>query len=161
MAINNQSEVVGFSDLPGDSSGIPNFHAFLWTKKTGIQDLGTLPGDTYSEALGINEAGQIVGESFSASSARAFIWQNGIMTDLNTLIPPSSGLYLLYANDINDEGVIAGGACVLVSGGCGSSVPAYMATPTGSQRRASGHAVAKPAISPSLLRLLRQHAMMP
>ena len=101
-------------------------------------------------ASGINDAGQIVGESFSASSARAFIWQNGTMTDLNTLIPPSSGLYLLYANDINDRGTIAGGACVLVSGACGSSLPAYMATPNGRRSLEARH-VAAPTLSASLL----------
>jgi hypothetical protein len=68
---------------------------------------------------------------------------------------------LLYANDINDDGVIAGGSCVIVSGGCGSSVPAYMATPTGSLRSAGPHAVAKPVLPRSLLRLLRRRTMMP
>ncbi|HLX26669.1 MAG TPA: hypothetical protein VKR05_06725 [Candidatus Cybelea sp.] len=158
MAINDRGVIVGFSDLTGDSTGTPNFHAFLWTKKTGMQDLGTLPGDTYSEALGVNEAGQVVGESFSASSARAFIWQNGTMTDLNTLIPPSSGLYLLYANDVNDQGDIAGGACVVVSDACSSSQPAYVATPTGSAARVS-RAVKKPALPPALLRLLHRRAI--
>lgn len=159
MAINDRGVIVGFSDLTGDSTGTPNFHAFLWTKKTGMQDLGTLPGDTYSEALGVNEAGQVVGESFSASNARAFIWQNGTMTDLNTLIPPSSNLYLIFANDINDQGVIAGGACVIVSGACSSSDPAYMATPTGSTgvRRS----VTKPSLPQALIRLLRRRAMLP
>jgi probable HAF family extracellular repeat protein len=154
MAINSKGDVAGFSDLPGDQSGNPNFHAFLWTKRHGMQDLGTLPGDTFSEALGINEAGQVVGESFSASSARAFIWQNGTMTDLNTLIPPSSGLFLLYANDINDAGVIAGGACVLVSGACGSSVPAYMATPTGDAVRPGMRSAPHPMLPGSLRHLL-------
>lgn len=160
MAINDKGVIVGFSDLTGDSTGTPNFHAFLWTKKTGMQDLGTLAGDTYSEALGINEAGQVVGESFSASSARAFIWQNGTMTDLNTLIPPSSGLYLLFANDINDQGVIAGGACVVVSNACSSSQPAYMATPNGSPAGAV-RSVTKPRMPKALLRLLRRRAMLP
>jgi probable HAF family extracellular repeat protein len=159
MAINSNGEVVGFSDLPGDVSGNPNFHAFLWTKKTGMQDLGTLPGDTLSEALGINDAGQIVGESFNASSARAFIYENGKMTDLNTLIPPSSGLYLVFANDINDQGVIAGGACVLVSNACSSAAPAYTATPTGSAGRLQRPAM-RPRIPESLLRLLRRRAML-
>ncbi len=111
-AINNQGEVVGFSDLPGDESGVPNYHAFLWTKAHGIQDLGTLPGDVYSAAFGINEQGQIVGQSIGAgfATSRAFIWQNGKMTDLGTLIPPQSSLSLLYANDINDRGEIVGQA---------------------------------------------------
>jgi probable HAF family extracellular repeat protein len=137
MALNDNGEVVGFSDTSSNPSGAANFHAFLWTQRTGMTDLGVLPGDTYSEALGINESGTIVGVSYGASFAtsRAFIWQNGKMTDLNTLIPPSSSLYLLYANDINDQGVIAGGACVLVSGSCGTQLPAFMATPAGNASR--------------------------
>lgn len=127
-AINNQGQVVGFSDLPGDESGAPNYHAFLWTKAHGIQDLGTLPGDVYSAAFGINEQGQIVGQSISAgfASSRAFIWQNGKMTDLSTLIQSGSTLSPLYANDINDRGELVGQA---YDSGTGDT-PAFLATPT-------------------------------
>jgi hypothetical protein len=37
------------------------------------------------------------------------IWQNGKITDLNSLVPPGS-LPLVYAGDINDRGEITGGA---------------------------------------------------
>ena len=88
----NKGDVVGFSDLSGDQSGGPNFHAFLWTKSGGMNDLGTLPGDAYSEALGHQRGGadrrRFVRRSFSTS--RAFIWENGTMVDLNSLISPSS-----------------------------------------------------------------------
>ncbi len=48
-------------------------------------DLGTL-GGTWSEAYGINASGQIVGlSSVGPGSPHAFIWEDGIMTDLGTL----------------------------------------------------------------------------
>jgi probable HAF family extracellular repeat protein len=53
-----------------------------WT----IIDLGTLlEGATRSEAVGINNAGQVVGYGGNARDAGAFLWQNGVMTGLNTL----------------------------------------------------------------------------
>lgn len=40
-AINNRGEVIGTSDLPGDTT----FHGFLWTDSNGTKDLTTLKGD--------------------------------------------------------------------------------------------------------------------
>ncbi len=126
-AINNRGEIVGFSDLPGDQSGAPNFHAFLWTRDHGIRDLGALAGDAVSEALGINERGQIVGESCQAGFAncRAFLWEKGAMTDLNTLLAHGTALHLVYANDINNRGEITGGASDQNTG----DSPAFLAIP--------------------------------
>ena len=105
--INSRGEIIGFSDLAGDATG----HAFLWTRHHGMQDLGTLSGDVDSSALGINEEGQVTGASCDASgNCRAFLWENGVMTDLNTLVCAGTPLYLIYAGDINDHGEIAGGA---------------------------------------------------
>jgi probable HAF family extracellular repeat protein len=128
-AINNQGVVVGFSDLPGDSAASPNYQAFLWTKAGGMINLGTLSGDAMSIAWGINEQGQVAGQSINADgSSRAFVWQNGVMTDLNTLIAPGP-LSLVYANDINDLGEIVGGA---YNANTGNS-PAFMAVPLRTQ----------------------------
>lgn len=45
-------------------------------------DLGTL-GGTYSFAAAVNDRGQVVGISETASSERhAFFWEEGVMTDL-------------------------------------------------------------------------------
>jgi probable HAF family extracellular repeat protein len=122
--INNLGQVAGSSDLPGDNTG----HAFLWQKSTGMIDLGTLPGDFGSDADGINDLGQVVGGSWDAEgNDRAYLWQNGVMTDLNTLIPPDSPLYLIEASGtINDWGQIAGIALQISTG----ETHAFLATPT-------------------------------
>lgn len=114
MDISQAGNVTGFSDLPGDSVGSPNFNAFFWSKKSGLQNLHTLPGDSLSEGLGINDRDQVVGVSFPSS--HAFIWQNGTMTDLNTLVSGKSNLVLLAGQDINDSGVITGQAQDKTSG---------------------------------------------
>jgi probable HAF family extracellular repeat protein len=132
MALNNRGLIVGFSDLVGDQGGAnPNFHAFLWTQKTGMLDLKTLQGDAISEALGVNEQGQIVGVSYAAgfSNPRAFLYQNGKMVDMNMLVDGNSPLYLQVAQEINDLGVIVGQGCV--PGNCSATSPsiAFVAIP--------------------------------
>jgi probable HAF family extracellular repeat protein len=78
-------------------------------------DLGTLPGDTSSNAYSVNSRGQVVGTSEDRAhmligvGEHAFLWEsNGPMVDLNTLIPAGSSLELTYAVAINDRGEIAG-----------------------------------------------------
>jgi probable HAF family extracellular repeat protein len=112
-AINNQREVVGQSNLPGDGTT----DAFLW--RNGVMtDLGTLPGDVGSNALGINDRTQVVGASSidACCDNRAFLWQGGVMTDLNTLIPAESPWFLTEADSINARGEIVGGAYNLITG---------------------------------------------
>jgi probable HAF family extracellular repeat protein len=134
MAINHRGDtIVGFSDLPGDVVGgvlSPNFHAFVWTEKTGkMTDIGVLPGDSLSEALDVNDQGQVVGVSLP--SFHAFIYENGKMFDLNSFVPKSSALLLIAANGINEKGEITGQACVISDGACplGANIPAFLAIP--------------------------------
>jgi len=120
--INNEGQVVGYSNLTNDTTT----HAFLWTEDSGIQDLGTLPGDFSSFAYGINGKGQAVGASVDASgNNRAFLRQSGVMTDLNTLIPAGSPLFLLTAFDISSRGEIVGLASQKSTG----QGHAFLATP--------------------------------
>jgi probable HAF family extracellular repeat protein len=94
------------------------------------QNLGILPGDFGGIASGINSKGQVVGSNFDSNFnwSHAFIWQNNVMTDLNTLFPTSSKLFAVMANKINERGQIAGMAIVL-SGPDVGDIHSFLATP--------------------------------
>ena len=112
VAINRRGDVVGFSNVEASAGGSFRAQAFLWTRGGGIQPLGTLPGDVYSQALGINERRQVVGTSCTAgfASCRAFVWEDGVMTDLDAAARLGDDDPLTTANDINELGVITGAA---------------------------------------------------
>ena len=124
-AQNNPSELPG---LPGSGSkeiahainalgqvagraqeGMPNLyaHAVVWFQGALQSDLGFMGGGTYSEALGINDLGAVVGVANTSPNAtvRAFLWQNGQYTDLSTW---SGGTVASRAHAINDGGTIVG-----------------------------------------------------
>jgi probable HAF family extracellular repeat protein len=121
VAINNQGQIVGFSDVAGDAA----FHAFLW-ERGKMQDLGVLPGDASSAAQAINNKGQVLGNSCDQSgNCRVFLWQDGVMTDFNTLLQHNSSLYAINAGDINDRGEVNGWAFDQSNG----ETNAFLATP--------------------------------
>jgi probable HAF family extracellular repeat protein len=64
-----------------------------------MTDLGTLAGDSTSSADSINDSGQIVGVSQSDTASRAFLYENGQMYDLNSLVDPASPLVGLVTLD--------------------------------------------------------------
>src|ERR1700722_11481616 len=139
--INNQGQVVGNSDLRGDKT----FHAFLWTRKTGMQDLGKLSGDVASVSISINDAGSIVGASLDKKfNPRAFLWEKGVMTDLNTLVAGHSPLYLLTGCSINSRGEITGLGMTHTG-----EIHTYLATPT--HGVASGDSTSQGAIRRRIL----------
>ena len=120
--LNDNGQVVGTSDTTGDAS----FHGFLW-QRGHITDLGTLPGDAYSSATSISNNGMVLGISISASfSPRAVLWRNGIGTDMNTLVPQNTALYLESACSINEKGEIIGFASLKSNP---SESHAYLAKP--------------------------------
>ena len=100
-----------------------------------VTDLGTLGGGQ-SQALGINSAGQVVGQaSILGGALHAFYYDGVTMQDLNALKDPivASSWTLTTASDINDSGRIVG------SGLNGSQ------TTTGFLYNPSGHGVSNVA----------------
>lgn len=126
--VNDRGQIVGWSAMSPTINADRCFgcqrHAVLWTADGVINDLGTLPSDTLSDASRINLFGQAIGSSGNASSGaaclgqpedtlhvvgRPYIWSEPTgMKDLNTLIGAGSGWVLNGASDINGSGQIVG-----------------------------------------------------
>ncbi|MCU1307583.1 MAG: hypothetical protein JWN45_2278 [Acidobacteriaceae bacterium] len=128
FGINNQGQIVGL--VPSlDGSTI---YAALWQNGANgkVTNLGTL-GDFAAIASGINNKGQVVGSTLDSTfnfDAHAFIYQDGVMSDLSTLFPAESNLFPTMANQINERGQIVGMATVL-SGPHEGETHAFLATP--------------------------------
>ncbi len=113
-AMNNKEHVVGVSYCFPNATGCKPFHAFLWTKSKGMQDLGDLPSGFGSSAYAVNGFDQVVGYAgpYNAGGIESgpypFLWAKGTMWNLNSLIPANSGWQLYTATGINDKGQITG-----------------------------------------------------
>jgi len=100
--INNLGQIVGGSLSTSDFQWQP----MTWKRQAGMSFLGMISGTLYAQARAINDAGQIIG-----------IDQTGT-ADLSFYTDPHTGLKFLkglggnstYADAINQQGVIVGGA---------------------------------------------------
>jgi probable HAF family extracellular repeat protein len=140
----------GVNDL-GQIVGAANGHAFLYDGGT-LTDLGNL-GHGYGGAVAINDAGVIVGGTDARDSwtEHGFVYADGVMTDLNDLIQPGTGLTIREAEAINNAGVIVG-----VARDIRSNNHAIVLTPDdggGSGGMRPGHP-GRPAGIPEVARLL-------
>lgn len=88
---------IGFGLLLPILSGLCGSRAIGAATYT-YSSLGALPGDSSTQATGINASGEIVGTSQGPSGVRVFLYQNGAMS--------STGIYGFDAH-INDAGQIA------------------------------------------------------
>jgi probable HAF family extracellular repeat protein len=109
--------VVGSSRFTGEEFSGP-YHAFITGPDgTGMRDLGTFGGiDSYSYASGINDDGQVVGYSSTASGANhAFITgpAGNDLVDLNSLLDLPDEVTLTEAVDINNAGQVVAVAQVI------------------------------------------------
>jgi probable HAF family extracellular repeat protein len=154
--INNRGQVVGGAELSGGG-------AFLWQNGV-ITDLGTLPGDVISIGSGINDKGQVAGQSCDINdNCSVFLWQNGVMTDLNTLLPADSPLFSLDVGSINSRGEIVGVAVEKSTG----NFRAFLAIPSNGEAAsasapaaARGETVQRPKfVLPEKVRKLLRHRL--
>ncbi len=175
FGINNRGQVVGNSGVCGSITPPPYVtasHAVLWERDGTAINLGSLGGPTGASAINghgdvsgtgvttdglvrpflwtpesrtlvqldppsgnfpvvvsgccktINDRREIVGFMLDASyNSHAFLWKDGVMVDLNDLIPKGSPWMLQSAAGINASGQIAGQG--LING----EVHAFLATP--------------------------------
>jgi probable HAF family extracellular repeat protein len=135
-AISNRGQIAG---EVGSTDGT-TFYAAVWQSGAdgAVTNIGVLPGDFAAFATGINNRGQVVGNNFDSNFnwSHGFIWPDGVMTDLNTLIPADSNLFIISASNINDRGQISGMATVL-SGPRAGDIDSYLLTPTDGRMGAS------------------------
>jgi len=100
-AINQSGVVAGSSDT--GAAGIS--HAFRTDSQGVMRDLNTLPGDSISSALAINNSGQVAGYSGSGNTFHAFRSDRGTnLLNLGSL----SGTGSSKAFGINDRGDVVG-----------------------------------------------------
>jgi probable HAF family extracellular repeat protein len=106
FSINERGQVAGMSytnAVPNATTGMPTLEPFRWDQGKMIS-LGTLGGTVGSPgregSIMINNRGQIIGTSNLAGdlSTHGFVWENGVMTDLDTLGGPNS--FPLWINDV-------------------------------------------------------------
>ncbi len=133
--LTNAGHVSGKSDVTSICTACPPgnqkqlHHPFVW--KDGVMtDLGLLYADTAGTAYSVNARDQAVGVTtvctfvntddgcnnpMHPSVFHSFLWENGSIVDLQTLVLPGSGITLsscdaceIGAYNINDSGEIAG-----------------------------------------------------
>ena len=92
LNVNDRDEVEGVIWQNGEASG-----------------LGFLPGDIVSIGSAISDSGLVTGQSCDSNgNCRGFLWRNGVMTDLGTLVPADSPLDFPDPTGINSRDQIVG-----------------------------------------------------
>ena len=110
LTLNGTSVHVLYENAAGTVVGYVNttagtYHIFLWTQNSGVQDLGVLPGRSYSYPYALNNKGEVLGVSCKADGVcRGFVWRPG---QGMKAIPDSDNSSRVFTK-INDAGQLIG-----------------------------------------------------
>jgi uncharacterized membrane protein len=111
-AISAEATLINDADVIAGEASYPTIgkRAFFYDVGGFAIDMGTLPGQNQTEVFDINASRQAIGVSHNVpvGPPTPFFSENGIMVDLNTLLPANSGWVLRTALTINDAGEITG-----------------------------------------------------
>lgn len=127
-AINTAGDIAGVADN-GTGQG-----ATLWPAGGGApRDLGSLPG-TYSQVYGMNDAGDVVGESYSpvGGTTRATLWLSGAAPrELASLAQQSSAVAINSAGTIVGQSWFNTGGSKATLWPAGGGAPRDLGSPAG------------------------------
>ena len=128
QSINNRGQIVGQIGSADGSTAIGG--VWLNGKDGAVTGIVLPQGDAIGLASGINDQGQVVGSTLDSNFnwSHAFIWQNNVLTTLDTVFPASANLNPVMGNKINDRGQISGMA-IVISGPHKGEIHAFLATP--------------------------------
>jgi probable HAF family extracellular repeat protein len=107
-AINNVGQIVGSSGRTDPDTYETFYRPFIY-ENGAMRPVPVPSSDSYGGD--INDAGVVVGTmraGGAVSNHHAFIYADGVVTNLNSLIPAGTGLHLAYATGINNAGQIVG-----------------------------------------------------
>ncbi|HVF70107.1 MAG TPA: DUF3466 family protein [Chthoniobacterales bacterium] len=112
--INSARVIAGSSSMPSAPNTVNETHAFL--AKNGVASDIDLFNSSLSIATAMNNNGHVVGEfqpanpgPLQSSGGNAFLYRDGMMYDLNSLLDGSGDGWVLYRpTSINDDGWIVG-----------------------------------------------------
>ena len=107
-AINTVGQIVGSSGRTDPDTYETFYRPFIY--ENGAMRAIPVPSSD-SHGGDINDAGVVVGTmraGGAVSPHHAFIYADGVVTNLNSLIPAGTGLHLAYATAINNAGQIVG-----------------------------------------------------
>jgi probable HAF family extracellular repeat protein len=107
QAINNAGHIVGSSGRMDPETYEAFYRAFIYFN--GVMTPLPVPSPE-AYASDINDAGVVVGTmraGGAVSKYHAWVYVDGVVTNLNTLIPSGTGLHIAFANGVNNAGQIA------------------------------------------------------